>query len=110
MKVTVSLTHQQQQVLAGLAERYDPPLSLEYEFASGVAHHTSCAEIQAEAIRAWRLTPDDVHDPLNLWLESGAEGGELWWRAARTRPGDHVELLAHTGVLVSLNPCGDDLF
>jgi hypothetical protein len=29
MKVTVSLTHQQQQVLAGLAERYDPPLSLE---------------------------------------------------------------------------------
>jgi len=84
--------------------------AFEYEFASGTAHHTSCAEIQAEAIRAWRLTPDDVHDPLNLWLESGAEGGELWWRAARTRPGDYVELLAHTGVLVSLNPCGDDLF
>jgi uncharacterized protein len=82
----------------------------EYEFASGVPGHTSCAAIQAEAIRAWRLTPDDVHDPLNLWLESGVEDGELWWRAAATKPGDHVELLAHTSVLAALNPCGDDLF
>jgi uncharacterized protein len=84
--------------------------AFEYEFASGIAGHTSCAAIQAEAIRAWRLTPDDVHDPLNLWLESGAVDGELWWRAAPTQPGDHVELLAHTSVLASLNPCGDDLF
>ena len=29
MKVTVSLSHQQQQVLARLAEQLDPPLSLE---------------------------------------------------------------------------------
>jgi uncharacterized protein YcgI (DUF1989 family) len=84
--------------------------AFEYEFASGVPGHTSCAAIQAEAIRAWRLTPDDVHDPLNLWLESGAENGELWWRATPTQPGDHVELLAHTSVLAALNPCGDDLF
>jgi hypothetical protein len=29
MQVTVTLSHQQQQVLADLAERFEPPLSLE---------------------------------------------------------------------------------
>jgi len=83
---------------------------LEYEFASGVPGHTNCAEIQAETIRGWYLGCEAVHDPLNLWLESGATDDGLWWRAAPSGPGDHVELLAHVGVLVSLNPCGDDLF
>ncbi|HVG66550.1 MAG TPA: urea carboxylase-associated family protein [Gaiellales bacterium] len=83
---------------------------LEYRLASGCAGHTNCCDIQAEAIRPWRLDAWQVHDPLNLWMESGERDGALTWRSTRTEPGDHVELLAHLDVLVSLNPCGDDLF
>jgi uncharacterized protein len=84
--------------------------AFEYAFASGREGHTNCADIQAESIRRFGLTPDDVHDPLNLWMESGAGEEGLWWRATPTAAGDHVELLAQVGVVVSLNPCGDDLF
>jgi uncharacterized protein YcgI (DUF1989 family) len=84
--------------------------AFEYASASGVAGHTNCAEIQAESIRRFGLTPDDVHDPLNLWMESGGADGRLWWRLTPTAAGDYVELLAQVSVAASLNPCGDDVF
>jgi uncharacterized protein YcgI (DUF1989 family) len=84
--------------------------AFEYAFASGVTGHTNCAEIQAESIRRFGLMPDDVHDPLNLWMESGATDDRLWWRLTPTAAGDYVELLAQVSVAVSLNPCGDDVF
>ena len=84
--------------------------AFEYAFASGVHGHTNCAEIQAESIRRFGLGPDDVHDPLNLWMEGGARDNQLWWRPVASSPGDRVELLAQVAVVASLNPCGDDLF
>jgi uncharacterized protein YcgI (DUF1989 family) len=84
--------------------------AFEYAFASGVAGHTNCVEIQAESIRRFGLTPDDVHDPLNLWMGSGATDDRLGWRLSPTGAGDYVELLAQVSVAASLNPCGDDVF
>ena len=84
---------------------------LEYARATGMPGHTNCCAIQAEAARQWGLGPQDVHDPLNLWLQSHAcPDGSIGWSATSTGPGDHVELLAQTDCLVILNPCGDDIF
>jgi uncharacterized protein YcgI (DUF1989 family) len=84
---------------------------LEYARVTGIAGHTNCCDIQAEAGRAWGLGPHDVHDPLNLWLQSHAcADGSIGWSATATGPGDHVELLARVDCLVVANPCGDDLF
>jgi hypothetical protein len=84
--------------------------AFEYRFATGLPGHTNCAEIQAESIRRFRLGPDDVHDPVNLWMEGGGADNQLWWRPVPSQPGDHVELLAQVAVVASCNPCGDDLF
>jgi uncharacterized protein YcgI (DUF1989 family) len=85
--------------------------AFEYRFATGLPGHTNCAEIQAESIRRFGLGPDDVHDPLNLWMEGGGGAdNQLWWRPVPSQPGDRVELLAQVAVVASFNPCGDDLF
>ena len=59
--------------------------AFEYAFASGVPGHTNCAEIQAESIRRFGLGPDDVHDPLNLWMEGGAARQPAVVAAGRAR-------------------------
>ena len=85
--------------------------AFEYRQATGSPGHTNCAEIQAESIRRFGLTPDHVHDPLNLWMEGG--GGRRQpavVAAGPAAPGDRVELLAQVEVVASFNPCGDDLF
>jgi hypothetical protein len=84
---------------------------LEYARATGITGHSNCCDIQAEAARPWGLGPQDVHDPLNLWLHSHAcPDGSIGWSATSTRAGDHVDLLAQTDCLVVANPCGDDIF
>jgi uncharacterized protein YcgI (DUF1989 family) len=85
--------------------------AFEYRQATGISGHTNCADIQAESIRRFGLTPDHVHDPLNLWMEGGGgSDNQLWWRPVPSAPGDRVELLAQVAVVASFNPCGDDLF
>jgi uncharacterized protein YcgI (DUF1989 family) len=79
--------------------------------ATGVSGHGSCVEIQAEAQRAWGLSPSDAHDPLNLWLPTDVDrDGRLRYWPAACRQGDFVELRALHDVLVVVNPCASDLF
>lgn len=83
----------------------------EYELATGCAGHASCRSIELAVARTWGLDERDLHDPLNLWLEAGVHpDGALWWRHARTAPGDHVELLAQVDLLAIVNPCANDIF
>lgn len=83
----------------------------EYEYFAGCQTHTNCVDILAEAVRGYGLTPDDVHEPLNLWLEAEVkEDGTLSSRPVSARSGDYVELLAQVDVLAVASVCGDDLF
>jgi uncharacterized protein len=81
-----------------------------YESAYGFDAHTNCHDIQAEAQREYGLTPDDVHDSFNFFMNTEVT---LEGRASITRQtskaGDYVDLLALTDVLAVPNVCGADI-
>lgn len=89
-----------------------PPCSARaYEAFAGVAGHRGCAELHADALAAAGCAGPAVDDVLNLWLPSAvAEDGRLRSWPAACRAGDHVELVAHTDLVISLSTCPDDLY
>jgi uncharacterized protein len=81
-----------------------------FENSFGFHTHTNCHDIQSEAQREYGLTPDDVHDSFNLFMNSGVDAaGKLFIKRQRSKPGDHVELLALIDVLAVPNVCGTDV-
>ncbi|MCR6656498.1 MAG: urea carboxylase-associated family protein [Opitutus sp.] len=81
-----------------------------YESAYGFHDHTNCHDIQSEAQREYGLTPDDVHDSFNFFMntEVGIDGKATITRQS-SKAGDHVDLLALTDVLAVPNVCGADV-
>lgn len=81
-----------------------------FDMHFGLSPHTNCHDIQAEAQRAYGLTPDDVHDSFNFWMNTGIDAdGNPFIAPNRSREGDHVELLAQIDVLAVPNVCGADV-
>jgi uncharacterized protein YcgI (DUF1989 family) len=81
-----------------------------YESIYGLPVHTNCHDIQAEAQREYGLTPDDVHDSFNLFMQTGVRpDGSLFIERHHSVPGDHVDLLALMDVLAVPNVCGADI-
>lgn len=80
-----------------------------YESVYGFHAHTNCHDIQAEAQREYGLTPDDVHDSFNLFMNTDVANGRGRIHRQDSRPGDHVELLALMDVLAVPNVCGADI-
>jgi len=83
----------------------------EYQFGfSGYPPHSNCADIFAEAVREWELTPDDVHDAFNGFTNSGARpDGTFYFGPCLAKQGDYLDLLAHFDVLAVPVSCGGDL-
>ncbi|MBI4920528.1 MAG: urea carboxylase-associated family protein [Devosia nanyangense] len=81
-----------------------------YESAYGFHDHTNCHDIQSEAQREYGLTPDDVHDSFNFFMntEVDADGRATITRQS-SKAGDHVDLLALADVLAVPNVCGADI-
>jgi uncharacterized protein len=81
-----------------------------FEKMFGLPVHTNCHDIQAEAQREFGLTPDDVHDSFNLFMNTGVDAnGKLFIKRQSSKPGDYVELLALMDVLAVPNVCGTDV-
>jgi uncharacterized protein YcgI (DUF1989 family) len=81
-----------------------------FEHHYGLAVHTNCHDIQAEAQREFGLTPDDVHDSFNFFMHTGVDAAGRPFIAKNTaKPGDYVELLALMDVLAIPNVCGADV-
>ncbi|PPF81302.1 hypothetical protein C5B96_10365 [Subtercola sp. Z020] len=80
-----------------------------YESAYGYASHTNCADIQAEAQREYGLTPDDVHDSFNFFMNTAIVNGLPVIDRQSSVTGDSVELLAVMDVLAVPNVCGADI-
>ncbi|APW41953.1 DUF1989 domain-containing protein [Rhodoferax saidenbachensis] len=80
-----------------------------YESSYGMPVHTNCHDIQAEAQREYGLTPDDVHDSFNLFMSTEVHGGRGHIQRQRSKPGDHVDLLALMDLLAVPNICGADI-
>lgn len=81
-----------------------------FEHHYGLAVHTNCHDIQAEAQREYGLTPDDVHDSFNFFMHTGISADGHPYIAKNTaKAGDYVELLALMDVLAVPNVCGADV-
>lgn len=71
--------------------------------------HTNCQDTLAEAIAEYQLTPDDVHDSLNFWMNTGWDDSGNYIPNVRRntgQKGDEVILLALMDVLAVPNVCG----
>jgi uncharacterized protein len=71
--------------------------------------HTNCQDTLAESIAEFGMTPDDVHDSLNLWMNTGwdDEGNFIPnVRRNKGKKGDQVKLLALMDVLAVPLICG----
>jgi len=81
-----------------------------YEYHYGLATHTNCHDMQAEAQREYGLTPDDVHDSFNFFMHTGIDSrGRPFIARQKSKKGDYVELLAVIDVLAVPNVCGADI-
>ena len=96
------------EIVADTAGDHDLAFPMCTEAEYGLPGHPSCFGIQRDIQSRWGVTP---HDPLNLWLPSEVlpDGTMRSWPVA-CRRGDYIELEAKTDVLVTVNPCPDDLF
>lgn len=61
----------------------------------GYGLHTNCQDTLAAAIGEYNLTPDDVHDSLNFWMNTEWDStGKVWTVWNTGRKGDSVDLMA----------------
>jgi uncharacterized protein YcgI (DUF1989 family) len=83
-----------------------------FERVFGFKSHTNCQDTLAASIGEWGLTPDDVHDSFNMWMNTDVRtDGTLVLRENTGRPGDHVDLLAVIDTLSVPLVCGSgDVF
>lgn len=71
--------------------------------------HTNCQDTLAEAAAEYGLTPDDVHDSLNFWMNTGWDDNGTYIPNVRRNTGqvgDTVVLMALMDVLAVPNVCG----
>jgi uncharacterized protein YcgI (DUF1989 family) len=81
-----------------------------YDYHYGLPVHANCHDIQAEAQREYGLTPDDVHDSFNFFMNTGIDqSGHPYIGPNISKKGDHVELLSLIDTLMVANVCGADV-
>lgn len=69
--------------------------------------HTNCQDTIAEAIGEYGLTPDDVHDSFNMWMNTEWDSKGRYWIGPNTgRRDDYVDLLAMFDTLAVPTICG----
>jgi hypothetical protein len=73
----------------------------------GFALHTNCQDTLAAAIGEYDLTPDDVHDSFNMWMNTEWDStGDSWITKNTGRKNDYVDLLAIIDTLAVTAMCG----
>src|SRR5258708_28018843 len=78
-----------------------------FESYYGFGLHTNCQDTFAAAVGEYGLTPDDVHDAFNLWMDTGWDDkGTPYTRRSSGRKGEYVDLMAMMDVLAVRILCG----
>ncbi len=76
------------------------------ELKTGRASQPNCQSNLEAAIAGFNLTPDYVHDPLNVFMKTGMDqDGRLFHVAPDAKSGDYLELLAEMDCLVAISAC-----
>jgi uncharacterized protein len=92
-----------------LGTRCDPYVN---QLLAGTAYDFHCHSNLTRAVLPYGLTEFDVHDVINLFQVTGLmpDDKRYFMKASPGRPGDHVELLAETDLLMAASACpGGDL-
>ncbi|MCU1397201.1 MAG: hypothetical protein JWN62_310 [Acidimicrobiales bacterium] len=92
-----------------LGTRCDPYVN---QLLSDAPYDFHCHSNLTRAIAAHGLTEFDVHDVINLFQVTGLmpDDKRYFMKTCPARPGDHVELLAETDLLMAISLCpGGDL-
>jgi uncharacterized protein YcgI (DUF1989 family) len=78
-----------------------------FEDYYGFGLHTNCQDTFAAAVGEYALTPDDVHDAFNIWMDTGWDDqGTTYIRRNSGRKGEYVDLMAMMDVLAVPILCG----
>ena len=80
-----------------------------FEHIYKVGVRTGCQEHLAESLKEYGITLDDIHDPFNVFMDTGTgENGALVIRRGPSKPGDYVDLQAEMDCLAALSACAVD--
>lgn len=78
-----------------------------FELGFGLEWHTNCQDTLAEAIREYDLTPDDVHDSFNIFMNTRLDENQGWvFEHNSARTDDFVDLIACMDTLSVPIICG----
>ena len=80
-----------------------------YEQYHGIKGHKNCQDILAECIKPYGMTPYDVPEVLNIFMNAVFEkDGTYKYVASPVSMGDYVDLLAEMDCLVGVSACPSD--
>jgi uncharacterized protein YcgI (DUF1989 family) len=66
----------------------------------------NCRDNLTKAIEEFGLTPEDVHDPLNIFMMTGLnEKARLYYVNPRAKRGDYIEFYADMDCLCAISAC-----
>ncbi len=81
-----------------------------YERRHGIKGHNNCQDILAKIIEPYEMTPWDVPEVLNIFMNAiFNKDGTYKFIASPVSKGDYVDLLAEMDCLVGVSACPDDL-
>lgn len=76
----------------------------------GIKGHNNCQDILAKIIEPYGLTPWDVPEVLNIFVNAVFhEDGTYEWPRAPVSKGDYMDFLAEMDCLVGVSMCPDDM-
>ena len=82
-----------------------------YEQRNAIKDHKNCQDILAELIKPYGLTPWDVPEVLNIFMNAAfQQDGTYELIAPPVSKGDYMELLAEMDCLVGVSACPSDRF
>ena len=77
-----------------------------YRRATGKSGMPNCRDNLTKAVAEFGLSPEDVHDPLNIFMMTGLnDQGRLFYVNPRAKQGDYTELYAEMDCLCAVSAC-----
>ena len=75
----------------------------------GYGAHRSCQQNLEEALEPFRISPDEVYDVFNVFMNAGMDGdGNFTIETTTAKKGDFIDLRAEMNILAGISACPDD--
>jgi hypothetical protein len=81
-----------------------------YKFLNYEGYHDNCQDNLFAGMAELGLTPPEVPQPLNMWMNNPVDkDGNVSWLAPVSKPGDYVLLRAEMDVVMAFSACPQDI-